>query len=335
MGEAMESREVIRRVIGFGGAGRIGYDLPAPWPSDVVHGGMGWDPAFEPRRWMEGETECWTDEWGCTWQRLGSVSKGEVREGAIGEWSALERYEPPDLGLAARYEKARAAFEGAGGKYRIGHIPGCAFNISRKLRRLDRFLEDCLLEPERVRRLNALVMDEIEKAVRRHAEAGADAVMFPEDWGTQDRLLVSPRTWRDLFRPSFERLCGAAAAVGVDVWMHSCGNVWEIIDDLVGAGVKVLQFDQPELYGTERLGAALAGRVTLFSPVDIQRTLQTRDREAIREAARRLVKAFGSHGGGFIAKRYADEAAIGLEPEWQDAACEAFVEFGGAADLAE
>ncbi|HUU93420.1 MAG TPA: uroporphyrinogen decarboxylase family protein [Phycisphaerae bacterium] len=329
----MNSRDLINQVITFDAAPRIGYHLPAPWPSDLVHAGVADDPAFEPRRWTEGDTEFWTDEWGCTWQRLGGISKGEVAEGALADWAGLGAYRPPDYGLDARYDRARDVFAAAEGLYRIGDIPGCAFNISRKIRRIDRFLMDCLLEPDRVRALNAAVMDQLLTAVGRLAAAGADAVMYPEDWGTQDRLLMAPATFRDLFLPEIERLCAAAADAGVDVWMHSCGYIWDIIDDLRGAGVKVLQFDQPTLYGVDRLNEAFGGRMTFECPVDIQSSvagLQSRKREVIRAEARRLVETLGSHGGGFIACRYLDEVAIGMEsPEWQDAACEAFVEFGG------
>lgn len=330
----MTSRELIKKVITFSGAPRIGYHLPDPWPCDVVGAGVEDDPAFQPRRWTEGDTEFWTDEWGCTWQRLGGISKGEVAEGALADWADLNAYRPPDYSLDSRYERAREVFASADGLYHIGHIPGCAFNISRKIRRLDRFLMDCLLEPDRVRALNGIVMDQILAAVRRLAAAGADAVMFPEDWGTQDRLLMAPETFRDLFLPQIERLCGAAREAGVDVWMHSCGNLWDIIDDLVGAGIKVLQFDQPALYGIDRLQRAFGGRVTFECPVDIQSRvagLQSRDRETIRAQAKRMVETLGSRGGGFIACRYIDEVAIGLKsPEWQDAACDAFVEFGGS-----
>jgi len=329
----MTPRELIKRVITFDAAPRIGYALPHPWPSDVASAGVADDPAFRPRRWTEGDTEFWTDEWGCTWQRLGGISKGEVAQGALKDWADLDAYQPPDYRLEARYDRAREVFASADGRYCIGGIPGCAFNISRKIRRLDQFLVDCLLEPDRVRALNAIVMQPILTAVRRLADAGADAVMFPEDWGTQDRLLMAPETFRALFLPEFERLCGACAEVGVDVWMHSCGNVWAIMDDLIGAGVKVFQFDQPALYGVDRLNEAFGGRVTFECPVDIQSRaagLQSRNRDTIRAEARHLVETLGSHGGGFVACRYSDEVAIGMEsPAWQDAACDAFVEFGG------
>ncbi len=333
----MTGRDVIRHVITFAGAPRIGFHLPDPWPNDFCGAGVDPAPGFDPERRTEGDAEVWRDEWGNTWRRLGGVSKGEVAEGAIRDWSDLASYVPPDFSLAGRYEAARERFAAAGGAYRLGGVPGCAFNLSRKLRRLENFLVDCLLEPDRVRALNALVVEQMVVAIGRLAEAGADGVMFPEDWGTQDRVLVSPETFRDLFLPTFERLCGAAADAGVDVWMHSCGLIRAIVPDLVAAGVKVLQFDQPELYGVDRLASEFGGRVTFMCPVDIQRTLQTGDRDRVRSSARELVEKLGRFGaeggpfGGFIAQRYPDEAAIGLRPEAQDAMCEAFVEFGGAA----
>lgn len=335
----MDSRTLIKQVITFAGAPRIGYHLPAPWPNDFVHASIAPAPDFTERRWTDGNAECWLDEWGCQWRRLGGISKGEVFQGAITDWAELDSYRPPDFGIPSRYEAARRAFAAAADKYRIGFIPGCAFAISRYIRRLDNFLADCLLEPDRVRRLNGLVMDEMDKAVRRLAAAGADAVMFCEDWGTQDRLLMSPQLFRDLFLPELARLGRACAAGGLDLWMHSCGKITDIIDDLIGAGVRVLQFDQPTLHGIDLLAGRFGGRVAFECPVDIQRTLQSRDAAAIRDEARRLCQMLGGQGGparrslgeggGFIACRYPDEPAIGLDPQWQDIACDAFVEFGG------
>jgi hypothetical protein len=68
-----------------------------------------------------------------------------------------------------------------------------------------------------------------------------------------------------------------------------------------------------------------------WCPVDIQTTLQTRDKDRIRAAARDYVEKLGSYGGGFVAGYYGSNEALGLEPEYQAAACEAFMQSGDPA----
>ena len=45
-------------------------------------------------------------------------------------------------------------------KFRIGGLPGFPFNIARKMRRLDQFLMDLLLEPEKIAVLLRRIEDE-------------------------------------------------------------------------------------------------------------------------------------------------------------------------------
>jgi hypothetical protein len=100
------------------------------------------------------------------------------------------------------------------------------------------------------------------------------------------------------------------------------------MDDMIEAGIDVFQFDQPALYGIQSLADQFGGRATFWCPVDIQKTLQTRDAQAIRAEAKAMVGLLGASGGGFIAGYYSSNEALGLDPRWQDAACQAFVEYG-------
>jgi uroporphyrinogen-III decarboxylase len=197
------------------------------------------------------------------------------------------------------------------------------------MRRLDNFLMDVLAEPEKTTRLLEMVEEQVYHAIRRLAEAGADAVMFAEDWGTQDRLLVSPSVWQGMFKPGYVRLCRTARERGVFVIMHSCGFIYEAMEGMLDAGIDSFQFDQPELYGIDLLADEFGGRATFWCPVDIQATLQARDTGKIEAAARKMIERLGAHGGGFIAGYYGSNEAIGLDPEWQDVACQAFVKYGG------
>jgi len=327
------SREILRRVLTFDGPSRIGLSLPKPYENDFLGVSPGPAAGFTPRRLAPqgSERRRWRDEWGVVWHSLTEYDKGEVAEGAITDWSQLDSYRCPDLGDPARYERMKALFAADGEKFRMGHLPGFIFNIARKIRKLDNYLCDLILERANVDRLTAMIREQLLAAIDRIADAGAEAIGFCEDWGTQSQLMIDPALWREIFKGEFATLCQAAHDRGMFVIMHSCGKVTDIIPDLIEVGVNCFQFDQPRLHGLEKL-AEFHGRVSFWCPVDIQTTLQTRDAGKIRADARTMIdqlggKAGGQHGG-FIGGYYGGNQAIGLTPDVQDHACRAFVEYG-------
>lgn len=326
----MTSREIIRRVVSFDGPERIGFAFSGyngqPRLNDFIGGGASADPNYTKTEWTEGNYLCWKDQWGNTWAKVDPRHSGEVIRGVIQKWDDLDSYTPPPLGDPALYEATRDLWVQDDEHYRLGNIPGCAFNVTRYMRGFEQYLLDCAAEPEQVMRLNNMVADLVEQVVDRQAEAGADGLFFCEDWGTQDMLLVSPTMWRRLFLPLFERLIGHAHGKGLTVWMHSCGYLWEIIPDLVAVGLDVLQFDQQENYPLERLAENFAGKITFWCPVDIQKVLQTQDKATIQAYAKRMRKLLGGKGGGFVCKDYGDWRALGITEEEQQWAYEAFLE---------
>ena len=325
----MTSREIVERTITFRRPERLAMTLPDPYPRDTFGHGIAPDPDWQPSRtWRPRRGAKWEDEWGNVWARLDKFSKGEVVQGAIEHWSDLRRYRMPRLGKASRYRQAAKGFAAHPDKYRLGSLPGFPFAIMRYLRRMDVFLADLLLHPREVRRLADKVTGLLIRCVDRWAKAGADGVVFCEDWGTQDRLLVSPAMWREIFKPDFQKIVEAARDRGLAVWMHSCGYIYDIIPDLIDVGISVLQLDQPGLFGISRLAREFGGHVTFWCPVDIQRVLPSGNRRRIVRNAKNMVEKLGGFKGGFIAGYYGGNDAIGVKPQWQDWACQAFVRYG-------
>ena len=338
----MTGKERIRRVIEHDAPDRIGYAFSSPEQSDLLLWGaddpagldLSWRPAADYR------AECPAlegfrgfvrkDEYGNFWGRVESdaYSKGEVLWGALPDWDALDAYELPPVDDPARYTEFRQKAREFPDCYLVGELPGFPFSVMRNLRRFEDFLMDVLLEPENVQALGRRVTDQLCRVIDCFADAGADAVMAFEDWGTQDRLLIGPAQWRALFGPLFEQLAAHAHARGLKLILHSCGYLYDVLDDMAAAGVDVFQFDQPTLMGEERVAALLSRRgCTLFAPVDIQKILPTGDRAAIEEGARRMMRLFG-RGGGFIAKDYPDYRAIQVDPAWAAWAREVFYREG-------
>ncbi len=320
----MKPREILHRVLAFDNPPRIGLGIGGDFPHDMVMGRGTWG-VRRPLPPRGNELRRWQDEWGNTWASLTEFDKGEVVVGALEDWDRLETWQGPDLSAPGLYDQARKAYAAEPDQFRLGGIPGFTFNIARKLRRLDNYLCDLVLERERIERLHAKVRAILLGAIDRWAELGADAITFAEDWGTQDRLMVSPEMWREIFKPEFAALAGRAQDHGMRVIMHSCGKMTAVIEDMIETGVDCFQFDQPRLHGLDLLAERFAGRASFWCTCDIQTTLQTRDPDVIRAEVAEMIEKLHV-GGGFIAKRYPSDASIGLDPSVQDIACQAFVD---------
>jgi uroporphyrinogen decarboxylase len=332
----MNSREIIKRCIEFSGPERIGYDFMAPHPTDFFGAGgeVGGSIVYEEqdpeiRKLLPGfPGQLYRDPYGNLWGRLESLTKGEVVKGVLQDgWDRLDSYQLPDFSNPQAWEGVRQAFSEHTDKYRLGDMPGFPFAIMRYMRRMDVFLQDVLLHEKEVMRLNEQVEAMLLDIIDRFAQAGADGIFFCEDWGTQDRLLVSPRLWRNMFKPSYKVLSNRVHAHNMHLIMHSCGWIYPIIPDLIETSVDVLQLDQPELMGLERLAAEFGGKIAFYCPVDIQKVMQTGDKQAIQDSARRLIQGFGCYEGGFIAKDYPQWDAIEVAEEWAQWARDIFMGF--------
>lgn len=279
---------------------------------------------FQQKRWVEGQKEYYDDEWGNLWVRMvmGPV-KGEIFRPAIENWRQLDTLQPPDYShpdCAAMMQQFRLPTD----RFKLAAIGGWIFDNARYLRKMEIYFADMALYPQELKRLHEIIAGVYEQKIHLAGKAGADGIMIGEDMGTQTGLLFSPRMFREYFKAMYTRLFGIAHDYGMKVLMHSCGQNWSIVPDLLDAGVDVFQFDQPGLYDMPNLAALLRERqAALWSPVDIQKVLPTGDRELIVNFVRRMIDLFA---GGLICKNYGDLQGIGVKEEWDDWAYQAILE---------
>ncbi|MDI6782961.1 MAG: uroporphyrinogen decarboxylase family protein [bacterium] len=323
----MTSREIIQRTLAFEFPERVAHSFE---PNDMAGGSP--EIPYPDGGWNKiNETE-WRrkDEWGNLWGRLDATSMGEIVQGALTDLDNVATFPLPEFENPNYYNTARKILATYPDKWHIGYINGFSFSMARKLRRLEQYLIDILLDRERISILHDRIDEKIKVQMLRMKEAGADSVMFAEDWGTQTQTLISPELWRDEFKPRFTSLCAYAHQLGLKVFMHSCGKITAIIPDLVESGIDVLQFDQPRIHGIDTLSLFQEkNKITFWCPVDIQKTLQTKDEQFIRDEVNELLDKLWKNGqGGFIAGYYGDNASIGLEPKWQEIASDEFLKKG-------
>ena len=312
----MSSREVVLRTVRFEGADRLPYTLGPEYGTDVAWMKMTPSPADRPTKGV--------DEWGCVWDNIGASKLGEVKEFPLKEWSDWPRLRIPDIREERRWAGLAAEREQAGDKFLMGvGIP--LYARVHFLRGLENTWCDIHTAPEELGRLIDVLVEMNVYAIGRYAAAGADGLMFCDDWGLQDRLMISPESWRAIWKPRYARVYRAAHEAGLATFLHSCGHIMEILDDLIEAGLDVIQMDQQENMGLERLGSRFGGRITFWCPVDIQQTMSRGNVEEIRAYCGKLVRTLGRPKGGFIAGYYGDPTGAGHRAEAVQAECEEFL----------
>ncbi len=323
---SLTPREVIIENIEYRADHRIGLSFDCNRRNDFSGAGLNY--AFQPEVWIKDGFEFSTDMWGNTWYRIVGLSKsGEIFKPALESWDQLDGLELPTLDDPERYEHVREFVAAGTDKFVVGWMVGWPFSTCRYLRKMDIYFMDLIEHRDHIDVLHDRVTSLFERVIDRYGEAGVDGIMFCEDLGVQDRTLMSPAMWRDIFRPLYERLTSRAHRYGIKVIQHSCGYNWDLIDDLCEAGIDCLQFDQPAIYDMPALAARLKRHgVGLYAPCDIQKVLPTGDRARIERETCRLVETFR---GGLIAKNYGDLKGIGVEPEWDQWAYDAFLRAGG------
>ncbi|MFW6162702.1 MAG: uroporphyrinogen decarboxylase family protein [Planctomycetota bacterium] len=319
----MTSRELVERAVRFRGPERVPRELPEPWGSDFVHVGAGPDPNWSPS--AEGE-----DEWGCVWKKLGEGdhTMGQVKGHPLADYARLDDFPFPDYDVPARYEKARERIREAGDKFILAGAPVTFIHRLDYLRGNANAMTDPYLHPEELGRLLDVMADAAIQAIEHFAQLGVHGIISCDDWGLQDRLFIHPDTFRTFFKPRYARVYAAARKHGMLTFLHSCGYIVEILEDLIEAGLDVIQMDQQENMGTATLGERFGGRLAFWCPVDIQQTMIRGSLDDIRAYARRLIETLGRFDGGFIAKWYPSPQAVGHTPERIAAMAEAFVEHG-------
>lgn len=261
-------------------------------------------------------------EWGYVWHSLDSTM-GQPEQLPLVEWEDLAHFTPPDAYAPGRFAHLPTLIADYGDRFIRFGIGITGFNQATFLRGFENFLMDLYTEPAHAARVLDIVFDFENGLIDQLAPYAVDAVAFADDWGTQQGLMISPTLWREVFLPRYIDQFARVHRVGKKVWFHTCGNVYEIIGDLIDAGVDVLELLQPDVFGVERLGREFGGKVCFCCSIDHQRRAITGTRDEIFAYAHLLQHHLGAYNGGFIAY-VEDYASLGMDEEHYQWIREAF-----------
>ncbi|MDD3385090.1 MAG: uroporphyrinogen decarboxylase family protein [Bacteroidales bacterium] len=235
------------------------------------------------------------DEWGCQFHNREEGLMGIVSEPLIREWSDLESFQTPDILCELdkesinRFCRSTDRFVYSGGIIR-------PYERFQFLRTMEQSFMDVMLEEEGYLELLKRIHNHYLKETEAWAQTDVNAIFLMDDWGTQHAMMVSPDVFRRHFKPMYAEYCAIAHHYGKYAFMHSDGNIQEIIPDLIEVGVDALNC-QLFCMDLDRLEQEAAGKITFWGEIDRQELLPNGTFNDIDNAIENIYNKLYRNGG--------------------------------------
>jgi uroporphyrinogen decarboxylase len=248
----------------------------------------------------------YTDEWGSVWHVAEDGVVGEVKKPILGEWSAMDTFQPPwEMIQRADVDQAQRACEknltAENPRFMMCGTLVRPFERMQFLRGSENLYYDLGEQSKEFFRLREMVWDFDRQSMSLAARSGSDAVSFMDDWGSQNTLLISPKQWREIFKPMYREYCEIAKKAGKKVFFHSDGYIMDIYEDLIEIGVDAVN-SQLFCMPIENIAKRFKGRITFWGEIDRQHILPFGTPADVRKAVTRVRAALDDGNGGVIAQ---------------------------------
>ncbi|MCK4416845.1 MAG: hypothetical protein KAV99_01600 [Candidatus Latescibacteria bacterium] len=130
-------------------------------------------------------------------------------------------------------------------------------------------------------------------------EAGVDMIQITGDLGMQDRLIMSPEIWREFDKERLKKMIAKLKGINpaLKLYMHTDGNVQDIVEDLIEVGIDILNPIQPECMDPVKIKKKYGDRLVLHGAVSLQKTLPFGSPEDVKAEVRYLIENCNMDGG--------------------------------------
>lgn len=261
------------------------------WVAPSVRAGSDWRPVGEGMV---------RDEFGVVWHR-------DARDRSVGDWGglhasplsrpSLEGYRFPDGSASGAWDQVPTVRRQYPEHFLVAVGSGL-FERGWALCGFENYLAWLASERPFIEEMTEKLADYSCQLTCQLKGSHVDGIRFGDDWGGQHSLMISPRLWRDVFKRHYRRMYAAARDAGLVVMIHSCGNVTEILPDLIEIGVEVVHPLQPEAMDVELCVREFGKDLTFWGGLGSQSTIPRGTPDDNRREALRMLKLF--ERGGYI-----------------------------------
>lgn len=222
----------------------------------------------------------------------------------------IEDYPWPDMDDPSRvaHVAGSAAALAADGRHAIMATPWLLFPLERAfaMQGMDTFLMNLALYPDFAEALLWRILESCQTLMGHFlGELGpnVDIIKIGDDLGTQESLLMSPAMYRSILKPIHaEFIRFIKNRTDAQIFFHTDGDVFPLIDDLVEIGVDILnpiQTSAGKMSDLVELKRRWGEQLTFCGAIDTQRVLPLGTPDEVADEVKRVVEILAP-GGGFM-----------------------------------
>jgi len=265
------------------------------------------------------------DEWGNTIKY--SKETIPISEGCIKTLEDLKKYQPPDPVAPHRLDTIRKSLKlHAGRKAVIIHLND-VFSIPRNLLGYEDLFINIANNPKLIEVLVSLSVDYNLAVAKEAVKLGIKIVGIADDYAYDKGLLISPKSFNEIFYPGFLKVMRGYKEMGLLVIKHSDGNIWPIIDKFVDAGIDCIDPIEPTAgMSIKDVKEKYGNQVAIKGNVDCAYTLTFGKKDDVIAETLQCLKD-GAPGYGFILSS-SNSIHSGVKPENYVAMLETLKEYG-------
>jgi uroporphyrinogen decarboxylase len=256
-------------------------------------------------------SDCVRDVFGVVWDR--SVDKDiGITQGCVLNKPMLKGYTFPDPLDPRFFSDIPGKIAKYGDRFRVFQIGFSLYERAWTLRGIQNLLMDFYDNPSFVNELLNAIADYNIAQINEALKYDIDAVYFGDDWGQQHGLQMGSKRWRAHILPVLKRMYAVVHNAGKYVFIHSCGDVDELFDDLIGIGLNCFNPFQPDVMDVYALMKQYRGRLTFHGGLSVQSLLPRGTPDDVRRGSEHLLNA-GREGSYIFAPSHDVTRDVPLE----------------------
>ena len=179
------------------------------------------------------------------------------------------------------------------GAYKLGLWWYWLFERLWSIRGMQNALMDFYDNGDGVHRLFRALTDFYKTAISRgKEELGLDGIWTSDDIGMQTGPFFSHAIFKEFFKPYYKELIDHTHSLGMQFWLHACGNIKLFIPDLIEIGLDVLHPIQKYTMDEKEIAAKFGKDICILAGMDVQYTIPFGSPEDVRKEVRFLFDTY-------------------------------------------